>query len=184
MASPGGATIFGSRYDAAMTAAGRRPEKRSPSIATIGYERAAMADFIRTLAEAGIATLIDIRANAWSRRGDFTARPLADALSAAGISYRHLPALGSPDAARHAARAGDATGFERHYRAQLATPAAKTALAEVLATAAQAPVCLMCYERDPRDCHRRLTAEALASMADIEPRHLFVAAARPDGALL
>jgi uncharacterized protein (DUF488 family) len=164
--------------------AARRSSAHPPVIATIGYERAPIADFIRTLGEAGIATLIDIRARAWSRRSEFAAKKLAAALRDAGIGYLHLPALGSPDAAREAARSGDAPAFERHYRAQLATPAAEAALSAVLDSAARTPVCLMCYERDPRDCHRRLTAEALAAKREIALRHLFVAAAKPEGALL
>jgi uncharacterized protein (DUF488 family) len=161
----------------------RRPTDR-PVIATIGYERARIEDFVRTLREAGIATLLDIRARAWSRRSDYAQRRFAAALEAAGIGYRHIPALGSPDAARQAAKAGDEDGFERHYRAQLATPAAQSALAEVLAVAGDAPVCLMCYERDPRDCHRQFTAAALEAMGGPAPRHLFVAAPPPADGLL
>ena len=156
---------------------------RSP-IATIGYERAKLDDFLRTLREAEIGILFDIRANAWSRRSEFVAKRLAAALAAAGIDYRHLPSLGSPDPARDAARAGDAAGFERHYRAQLATEAARDGLAVVAEAAARGPVCLMCYARDPRDCHRRLTADALQAMTGDAPRHLFVAAEPAPGTLL
>jgi uncharacterized protein (DUF488 family) len=156
---------------------------RSP-IATIGYERAKLDDFLRTLQEAEIGILFDIRANAWSRRSEFAAKRLEAALAEAGIAYRHLPSLGSPDPARDAAKAGDAAGFERHYRAQLATEAARDGLAIVADAAARGPVCLMCYERDPRDCHRRMTADALLAMTGHEPRHLFVATEPAPGTLL
>jgi uncharacterized protein (DUF488 family) len=161
-----------------------RDDPTRSNLATIGYERAKLADFLRTLRDAGIAILYDIRANAWSRRSEFTAKRLEAALSEAGIAYRHLPELGSPDPARDAARAGDANGFERHYRAQIGTADARAALALIAEAASIAPVCLMCYERDPRDCHRRMTADALQAITGREPRHLFVAAEPPAGSLL
>ena len=160
------------------------PERIRNPIATIGYERAKLDDFLRTLRAAGVKTLFDIRANAWSRRSEYAAKRLEAALAAVGIDYRHLPSLGSPDPARDAAKAGDAAGFERHYRAQLATEAARESLGVVADAAARAPVCLMCYERDPRDCHRRLTADALQAMTGHAPRHLIVAAEPAPGALL
>jgi uncharacterized protein (DUF488 family) len=160
------------------------PDKARSPIATIGYERAKLDDFLRSLREADVTILFDIRANAWSRRSEFAAKRLEAALAAAGIAYRHLPALGSPDPARDAARAGDAAGFERHYRAQLETEAARDGLTIVADAAARGPVCLMCYERDPRDCHRRMTADALQAMTGHEPRHLFVAAEPAPGTLL
>ncbi|MEX2297983.1 MAG: DUF488 domain-containing protein [Dongiaceae bacterium] len=153
-------------------------------VATIGYERAKLADFLRTLRAVGVTILFDIRANAWSRRSEFAAKRLDAALAEAGIAYRHLPALGSPDPAREAAKAGDAAGFERHYRAQLDTEAARDGLAIVADAAARGPVCLMCYERDPRDCHRLITADALRALTGHEPRHLFVATEPPQGTLL
>jgi uncharacterized protein (DUF488 family) len=154
------------------------PDKTRSPIATIGYERAKLDDFLRSLREAGVTILFDIRANAWSRRSEFAAKRLEAALAAAGVAYRHLPALGSPDPARDAARS------ERHYRAQLATEAARDGLTIVADAAARGAVCLMCYERDPRDCHRRLTADALRAMTGHEPRHLFVAAEPAPGMLL
>ncbi|MEX0809412.1 MAG: DUF488 domain-containing protein [Dongiaceae bacterium] len=160
------------------------PDNNPRPVATIGYERAKLPDFLRTLREAGVTILFDIRANAWSRRSAFAAKRLDAALAEAGIAYRHLPALGSPDPARDAARAGDAAGFERHYRAQLETGEARAALKLVAEQAARAPICLMCYERDPRDCHRRMTADALQAMTGHEPRHLFVASEPPQGSLL
>ncbi|WP_143421428.1 DUF488 family protein [Halovibrio salipaludis] len=33
--------------------------------------------------------------------------------------------------------------------------------------------CMMCYERDPRQCHRLLIRERIQAMADVEVRDLF-----------
>ena len=41
-------------------------------------------------------------------------------------------------------------------------PARQAALDELAAAAAERPTCLLCFERDPRFCHRRIVAERLA----------------------
>ena len=148
-----------------------------PAICTIGYERAKLENFIEALHTAEVATLIDIRAKAFSRRSEFNAKKLAASLQEAGIGYLHLPALGSPDPARDAAKSGDLKKFEKLYRAQLATKEAEAALARVLEMASAAPVCLMCYEREPSECHRQFTIEPLEARSGEKARHLFAAAA-------
>jgi len=155
-----------------------------PSLCTIGYERAKLVDFLAALREAEVATLIDIRAKAFSRRSEFNAKKLAAALQEAGIGYLHLPALGSPDPARDAAKSGDLTKFEKLYRTQLATPEAEAALARVLEMASTAPVCLMCYEREPAECHRQYTIEPLEARSGQKARHLFASEGPRQGSLI
>jgi uncharacterized protein (DUF488 family) len=154
------------------------------AICTIGYERAKLVDFIAALREADVATLIDIRAKAFSRRSEFNAKKLAASLQEAGIGYLHLPSLGSPDPARDAAKSGDLKKFERLYRKQLATPEAEAALGRVLAMASAAPVCLMCYERAPEECHRQFTIEPLEARSGEKARHLFASEGPKQGSLI
>lgn len=154
------------------------------AICTIGYERAKLADFIAALREAHVATLIDIRAKAFSRRSEFNANALAASLKEAGIGYLHLPSLGSPDPARDAAKSGDLKKFEKLYRKQLATKDAEAALARVLEMAAAAPVCLMCYEREPSECHRQFTIEPLEARSGEKALHLFAAPPVKQGSLI
>ena len=100
------------------------------------------------------------------------------------IAYLHLPALGSPDPARDAAKSGDLKKFERLYRQQLATVAAEAALTRVLEMASAAPVCLMCYEREPSECHRQFTIEPLEARSGQKARHLFAAPPAKQGSLI
>jgi uncharacterized protein (DUF488 family) len=44
---------------------------------------------------------------------------------------------------------------------QLATPGAQAQLDELAELAGGEPVCLLCFERDPARCHRRIVAERL-----------------------
>ena len=134
---------------------------------TIGYERAALTDVLCTLQRARVAVLIDVRQVAWSRRREFSTQPLAEALARRGIAYRHLPGLGNPKPGRDAARAGDGARYQAIYAAQLASADGQADLARAVVLAAEAPVCLMCYERDPARCHRSIVAARVAEAASL-----------------
>jgi uncharacterized protein (DUF488 family) len=147
--------------------------KAQHSIFTIGYEGATVAGFIAALREAGIALVLDIRAVPASRKKGFSKNPLAQHLSEAGIGYRHLRGLGTPKQGREAARSGDHEAFERIFRQQLEEPEALLDLGEALSLAAAQPVCLLCLERDPEQCHRLIVAERMAKESGQPIRHLF-----------
>jgi uncharacterized protein (DUF488 family) len=133
-----------------------------PQVFTIGYEGADTDRFLATLKEAGVATLADVRAVALSRKRGFSKSALRDALAGQGIGYQHFIALGTPKEGRQAARAGDADLMRRIYCDEvLATEPAQEALRNLEALAQEQPVCLLCFERDPAHCHRRILAQRL-----------------------
>jgi len=144
-------------------------------VATIGYEGASLEDFIATLKISKIDTLIDIRDRAQSRRPGFSKSTLSEALSAEGIAYRHMKELGDPKEGREAMRRGDYKGFEYVFSMVMNTNAAKMALAEIAALSANFSVCLMCFERDQKHCHRKIVADTLSSDTGIKVQHLGVA---------
>jgi uncharacterized protein (DUF488 family) len=82
-------------------------------IFTIGYEGAAMDEFLAALKNAGVERLIDVRALPLSRRPGFSKSPLRSTLEEAGIEYVHLKALGTPAEGRSAARAGRHADLKR-----------------------------------------------------------------------
>ncbi|ACA19679.1 protein of unknown function DUF1130 [Methylobacterium sp. 4-46] len=130
---------------------------------TIGYEGADSERFVAALAGAGIGLLADVRAVALSRKRGFSKSALRDRLAESGIGYAHLRGLGTPKAGREAARAHDAALMRRIYCAEvLDTGAGEAALDDLAALAAGAPTCLLCFERDPERCHRRVLGERLA----------------------
>ena len=129
---------------------------------TIGYEAATIAAVVDTLRAAGVDLLVDVRAVASSRRPGFAKTKLAANLEEAGIEYRHVRALGTPADGRAAARAGRHEEMHRIVREQLATIDAESALHDVgewITSGRRA--CLLCFEADPRHCHRTLVAQAL-----------------------
>jgi uncharacterized protein (DUF488 family) len=122
---------------------------------TIGYQQAKPDAVLGELKRAKIDLLVDIRAVAASRRPGFSKRQLAASLDQAGIAYIHLQKLGTPAQGRQAARAGDFEALWRIYDKHIKTPEAQAALGELLALIKSGKrVCLLCYERDPSECHR------------------------------
>ena len=162
---------------AAARAGSRRPEKpyagAMPKIFTIGYEGATIDAFLDTLAEAGVKTLVDVRAVPLSRKPGFSKRSLAAALAEHGIAYRHLQRLGTPAEGRNAARAGQTAKMREIYLGHLEAPDAQAEMAMLADQARESPSALLCFERQPVDCHRSVLLEVLDG-ADLEVEHLFV----------
>ncbi len=83
---------------------------------TIGYQGAEVAPFIRTLKQAGVECLVDVRENTHSRKKGFSKTALASALDGQSIRYVHLRALGTPPEMRKAYHAtGDLAQFRQGY---------------------------------------------------------------------
>ncbi|MCB5175562.1 DUF488 domain-containing protein [Microvirga lenta] len=136
----------------------------SKQVFTIGYEGADMDRFLTVLQDSGVSILADVRAVALSRKRGFSKSALKDALAGRDIGYQHFRQLGTPKEGRQAARAGDGELMRRIYCQEvLDTQPAQDALAELTVLAESRPVCLLCFERDPANCHRRVLAQRLAA---------------------
>jgi uncharacterized protein (DUF488 family) len=138
---------------------------------TIGYEKARPQDVLATLAEAGVAVLIDVRDRPISRRPGFSKRQLAAAIEDAGMRYIHLAALGTPPEGRLANRRREWERFWGIVEEKLARPEAELDLQMALEIANAAPSCLLCYEADWHVCHRRRIAEILVQRNGFAVRH-------------
>lgn len=134
---------------------------------TIGYQGTTQAELVATLKAAGVEQVIDVRAVPLSRKPGFSKNVLAAGLKEAGIGYVHLKALGTPPAGREAAHRGDHATLARIYAGQLDLPEAIVQAAEMRALAAAKPSALLCFERDPAECHRSLLIAAVASDAEV-----------------
>jgi uncharacterized protein (DUF488 family) len=133
---------------------------RQPRIFTIGYEGASTDRFLKTLKAAGITRLLDVRELPLSRRQGFSKSALSTILERAGIDYQHERALGAPRRLRHRLREDkDLSRYFAEFHEYLAT---QGALLDVLARSLTGAVALLCYERNPAECHRSVVAAALA----------------------
>jgi uncharacterized protein (DUF488 family) len=138
-------------------------------IVSIGHEGRSAADLVAALTGADVVLVVDVRLNPMSRRPGLGRRQLPAALSAAGVGYRHEPALGNPVENRagfhHPGRDGRAwEEAVRRYPSRLDEPEAAAARRRILETAracAPSAVALLCVEADEARCHRHQLIERL-----------------------
>jgi uncharacterized protein (DUF488 family) len=136
--------------------------RKTNRLFTIGYEQTPAKAVLDELANAGVKLLVDVRAVAASRRPGFSKNQLAAGLHERGISYLHLRGLGTPKEGREAKRGGEFDTLHKIYAKHLKTPQAREELDELSALVRQSgPVCILCYERDHRHCHRQWIAEII-----------------------
>lgn len=143
-------------------------------LATIGYEGAGLSDFISTLVAAGVERVVDVREIAQSRRAGFSKNALRTALADARIDYHHIRQLGDPKHGRVAARSGNYELFVEIFTAHMDLEASKRALDEAVRLATEKRSALVCFERDPKQCHRTIVARRMAAVSSLEVVNLGV----------
>jgi uncharacterized protein (DUF488 family) len=120
-------------------------------------------EFIRLLRENGVTHLVDVRTVPRSRHNpQYNRETLPDELSAAGISYTHMPNLGGlrkprPDSPNTAWRNASFQGYADYMQ----TPQFEEALQTLIELARRDRIAVMCAEAVPWRCHRSLIADAL-----------------------
>lgn len=146
--------------------------RRVARLLTIGYEGASLTGFLATLKAAGVRRLIDVRELPLSRRKGFSKVALASALETAGIRYEHDRTLGAPREIRHRLRKyGDLDRYFSDFRHYLASQSPHL---RSVAQGIEEPVALLCFERNPAECHRSVVATALARYLKCPIDHLVV----------
>jgi uncharacterized protein (DUF488 family) len=113
-----------------------------------------------------LTTLVDIRSIPRSRHNpQYDQAALREATESAGLSYKHLAALGGR---RRAAKDSTNTGWLnaafRGYADYMQTDAFEQGLTELLELDREAgPLAMMCSEAVPWRCHRSMVADALVA---------------------
>jgi uncharacterized protein (DUF488 family) len=131
-------------------------------IYTLGYEKRNISEFIKILLDEKINKLIDVREIAWSHKRDFCKIKLSDALANSKIDYRHIKELGNP----RIIRKSGLTSKEilKKYKSYLKeSESGIDSLRDVinLAIEREENICLTCFEREHKDCHRSIIAELI-----------------------
>jgi uncharacterized protein (DUF488 family) len=138
------------------------------AVFTAGHSKRTADELLELLREAGVTRVIDVRRYPVSRRFPQHGRErLRGSLEAAGIGYEFLgDSLGGrlepktpPEASRNAAWREPAL---RAYADALDSPEVLAGLARLEELARERPSAVLCAERDWRDCHRQIIADALA----------------------
>jgi uncharacterized protein (DUF488 family) len=113
-----------------------------------------------------------VRAVPLSRKAGFSKSVLGASLQARGITYLHDRRLGTPKAGRDAARRGRSADMHTIFNVHMETSAALEGLADAVQLARSQPICLLCFERAPHDCHRSIVARMIHAETNQPIRHL------------
>jgi len=139
-----------------------RPKSSNAALCTIGYEGRTLESYLNVLLETGVTLLCDVRRNPISRKYGFSKKTLSKSCDGVGIRYEHLPDLGIAASDRKAlvTQADYEALFAAYERDTI--PHQGKAVARIRDWIGDGEhVALTCYERQPRQCHRRCVAEAV-----------------------
>lgn len=148
-------------------------QRANPALMTLGYEGISIEKYIYQLITNGVKVLCDVRKNAYSQKYGFMKETLKKACEAVGIIYIHVPQL----------------GIESDKRKSLSTQADYDALFDEFEQTTLVEnrqylfwlkdlvekyrrVCLLCFERDPRQCHRTRVAKAVVSLPEVKFKYM------------
>ena len=143
-----------------------------PGLFTIGYEGLVQEQLLDLVSAAGVTCVLDVRAVPLSRKAGFSKTILAGSLAARGIGYVLDRRLGTPKPGRDAARHNRTDAMRAIFDEHMRTPDAQAGLAGAISLAAAQPVCLLCFERAPHDCHRSIVAGLIHARTGQAIRHL------------
>jgi uncharacterized protein (DUF488 family) len=144
---------------------------RNRAFFTIGHSNRSYEDFAELLTSAAVSLVADIRKMPKSRANpQFNGKTLSDALSAIGIAYEHVPALGGLRA-RARTLPPDVNGFwtnkSFHNYADYALSAEFVAGLQYLRALGHERRCaIMCSEAVWWRCHRRIVADHLIARGE------------------
>ena len=131
---------------------------------TIGYEGRSIDGLLNELIKRNIKTLFDVRKNAFSMQREFSKQSLVEAAADAGIDYVHCPEVGIvSDKRQELLPNGRQDELFEWYKTNV-LPTSRRFVDKALAAFESGSIALMCYEKDPMDCHRsRLSDYCLAN---------------------
>jgi uncharacterized protein (DUF488 family) len=155
-------------------------------LATVGVYGFTLEEFLRTLREADVRLVLDVRQRRGVRGPQYAwanSKRLQAALAEAGIGYEHHPELAPTTELRQLQyREDDRLGVGKRSREQLAPDYRDRYTREILdeadldAVVAELPEAgtgtLLCVERDPEACHRSLVADRIAADHGLIVTHL------------
>jgi len=150
----------------------RRGADAAVAVYTVGYEGSSIDAFLERLLRAGITAIIDVRANAVSRKYGFAGRTLAGIAQKLDVHYAHVPALGVDSRSRRNLSGEEDRRLLLDEYQQQVLPKRAPEIRRVASSLEQRPSALLCMERDPRRCHRSRLASVLAERTGLPITHL------------
>ena len=146
-------------YDEVITS-----EYTESGIVTVGYEGLSIDQFLMKMILNKISLVIDVRKNAFSRKYGFSSN-LEGFLKKFHIEYNHYPELGIPSHLRKNLRnSADYRNLFREYEKTLESELILKIIEKIFVTGLSQKIALMCFESDPRYCHRGVVGKKLIEM--------------------
>jgi uncharacterized protein (DUF488 family) len=131
---------------------------------TIGYEGLDPKQFITYLTHHGVDVVADIRKLPVSRKKGFSKTALKETLNAKSIDYLNFQQLGAPKALRDELyRSGNYERFFKKYQDNISDKDDHLNTIHSLVDRGK-KVALLCFERDPKKCHRKVVAEEIQKL--------------------
>ena len=132
----------------------------SKALYRIGYEGTNISDFIDNLHANDIKCIIDVRALPLSRKPGFSKTQLSLKLKSANIQYIHLGKLGTPKKIREELKLShNYFSFFKKMSNYLSDKQDTINIAHDHTM--NSTCCLMCFEKQVEQCHRKLIAEKI-----------------------
>ncbi len=143
--------------------------RTEPMLFTIGYEGFSLESYLRQLISNDVHALCDVRKNAFSMKYGFSKAILQKACEGVGIKYIHVPELGIESEHRQTLNTQHDYDvlFEQYEQTTLRNNWKH--LLDVREIISQyGRVCLTCFEKNPKQCHRTRVAQALMRLPNID----------------
>lgn len=126
-------------------------KRKKKIIYTIGSAARSQDDFLKTLRDYGVNTLVDVRRFPTSKYEHFKRESLDMFLLSSEIEYVYM--------------GGELGGFRKGgYEAYVKTKEYKQALKSLQKVAKRSPTVIMCCEKLPAGCHRRYISQSLKKL--------------------
>lgn len=143
------------------------------SLFTIGFAETSAERFFELLTDAGVKRIIDVRLNNTSQLAGFSKKDdLRFFLKAIGdIGYVHVPELAPTQNIldEYKKKKGAWSDYEREFSSLIKS----RRIEHVITKATAHRGCMLCSEKLPDHCHRRLVAEYLErAWGDVQIQHL------------
>jgi len=143
------------------------------AIYSLGYEGTSVDEYLNTLVQKDIKTVIDVRKNPISMKYGFSKKTLENALYKIDIKYLHIPELGIESKDRQ-----DLSTLESYnilfdsYEKKVLSHSDVYVQKIVNEFKNQKRVVLTCFEKDPHYCHRSRICNLIESRYGIPIKHL------------
>ncbi len=133
---------------------------------SLGYEQSQPEEYLQRLLKHKVSVVVDVRDVPLSRKRGFSKNQLREALATVGIEYIHVQTLGAPKELRDDLRSGGSWWtYVKSYTSRVLSRRGED-IQNLIELAGQKRISLLCFERDPSECHRSLVAAEMVKLGN------------------